>query len=736
MSEHDGESNLPTRSYEHCSLAPDASTPAGIRFSVLDAWPSPARTCLAVMLRRKRTLITAVAVVVVATCLLTALSARVYEATATILVSEPAGKVPGGRGGQDQLQLMMTAWSAPDIETHATLLEGRSTAAATSAWLEEHGGPRLSAPEVEHSIRASVVPRTRLIRVSARTSSSENARRLANAAVRAYAETNRSRAQGSAESASEYLGEQLVIAKGNVKSAEEALRDFRESTGTVAPDASAGELLARAASLTADIDKTRADRVQAAQRLREIRGQLAEQNKSIAASHVRDNGVIKQLRAKLVELEGKRLLLESQYTGSFSAPVDQIDEQIRITTAQLNAEIQRVVRGKGGDLAMQQELVGQLIQGEAETAALRAREQQLEREVAATEEELKKIPARQIALARLQRQVDIAQGIHSDLLRRAQELEVGRVMAFGNTEIVELADAPLLPIKPNVPVNLSIGMLLGLAVGIGLVLLQEQFDDRVTDEAEVALFTEAPILGTVPSFEGTGPTAALPSLTLREGAADAYSSLRVNLGFVTPGAGGKIVLVTSAAPQEGKTTTAVNLAMVAAESGRRVVLLDSDLRNPSMHRVLGIGGGKGLSDLLAGQAGLPDVARRFDGVSLSLIGAGTIPPNPTDLLDSQEMRSLVELLRKEADIVILDSPPLLLAADSLVLAGLSDVVLMVCEPGTSHGRALHRARLLLNQIGRRISGVVLNKTAPGSSYYYPYEYHYERRVQPRRENCV
>jgi len=184
------------------------------------------------------------------------------------------------------------------------------------------------------------------------------------------------------------------------------------------------------------------------------------------------------------------------------------------------------------------------------------------------------------------------------------------------------------------------------------------------------------------------------------------------------------VLVTSAGPQEGKTTTALNLAIVAAESGRRVVLVDSDLRNPSIHSILGANGPKGLSDLLAGQAGLPDVVQKFEGIGLSLIRAGTIPPNPADLLDSQEMQNLVELLRREADMVILDSPPLLLAAESLVLASLSDIVLLVCESGASHGRAIQQARLMLNQIGRSISGVVLNKAAHRANYRYAYDYRY------------
>ena len=717
MAEHDGATRLPVPRAEFGALV--RPTPTG--FAALNAAISPVTSYLDLARRRKWTLLVAAAVVFGATCVVTLASPRIYEATATLLVSEPAaGSAPGAENA-DQLQVMMGAIAAPDIETHATLIQGKSTAAATAAWLQEHGGPKLSASQVGGAIQADIVPKTRLVRLRARARSSEAARQIANATASAYVELNRHRAQGSSESASQYLTEQLGIAKGNLDRSEEALRAFKESTGAIAPDASAGDLLARAASLRGDIDKTNADLAQTRERLGEVRKQLGRQDKSIQAARLRDNAVVQQLRAKLVDLEGQRLLLQSQYTDAFSAPVKQVEEQIRITRDQLHAEILTIV-GSGGDLAMQQTLVGQLIQGEAELAALGARERQLQAELTGTQGELDKMPARQITLTRLQRQVEVAQGIYSDLLKRAQEMQVGRVMALGNTDVVELADTPRLPIKPNVPANLALGLLLGLVVGAGLVLLQEQVDDTVNDEADVIRCADAPVLAAVPAFEWHGTSAALPALTLNGKVTDAYSGLRVNLGFLTPGGRGQAVLVTSSEPGEGKTTTALNLAIVAAQSGRRVVLVDADLRHSSLRQLMGLTNVRGLSDVLAGQATVAQVARAFEGSGLSLIACGARAPNPADLLDSREMRELVEQLRREADLIILDSPPLLAAPDSLVMADLCDAVVMVCVPGATHGRALQRARGLLNQIGRRVSGVVLNKVRPAGNYGYYYDY--------------
>ncbi len=241
MIEHDAATQLPVPRAEFGALV--RPTPAGL--AALSAAASPITSYLDLALRRKWTLLIAAAAVFGATCVVTLVSPRIYEATATLLVSEPAAGSALGAENADQLQLMMGAIAAPDIETHATLIQGKSTAAATAVWLKEHGGPKLSASQVGGAIQADIVPKTRLVRLRARARSSEAARQIANAAVSAYVELNRHRAQGSSESASRYLTEQLEIAKGNLGRSEEALRAFRESTGAIAPDASAGDLLAR-----------------------------------------------------------------------------------------------------------------------------------------------------------------------------------------------------------------------------------------------------------------------------------------------------------------------------------------------------------------------------------------------------------------------------------------------------------------------------------------------------------
>lgn len=699
---------------------------AGPTIATLETFEQPTpglRDYLNLLRRRRRAILLSLGAIFGLSILVTLLTPRTYEAQATILISE--AQRSGSQSSDNGVPPNMAAMGSPNLDTHVQLLLGDLTAEEAAKWLRENGGPVVSPGVLRKSVTAKAVRDTQLVRINARARTIENAHRIADATATTYVRMNRERARGSSETTGRYLSEQLAIAKHNLARAESELQAFRESTGTIASDAAADELLNRAASLRSDVDATGADLAQLRARVDRIRDQLGKQNMSIKSGQVRDNAVIQQLRAKLAELQGQRLAAQARYTPEYPGPINQIDEQIRLVQEQLDEEIRRIVGGGTGDLELQQSLTAQLIQAEAEAAALRARHQKLQEDLARASRELGKIPSRQVTLSGLQRQVDVAQNVYSDLLQRSQQIEVGRVMALGNADIVEPATVPRLPVKPNVPLNLVLGILLGLGVGVGVALVQDQLDDTVRDQSEAARLADAPVLGAIPVFGHEATPAALTSGGPQAVAVEAYRALRYCLDFVTQGERGRLILVTSPGQFEGKSTTVLNLARAVSLTGRRVILVDTDLRRSGLGRMLGAKPEPGVTDVLLGEATLQDVLQRCREPGLRFLGSGKQVPNPTELLDSAAMRDLVAELRREADLIIFDSPPVLAVADSLVLASLSDAVLMVCVAGQSHRYDLQLARALLSRVGETVSGVVLNKLGERAGYGYgdrPYYY--------------
>jgi len=722
MSQMNDDSRLPARVGRDGALSAHQPTRG---LGVIEEWESPAtglQDYVSMVLRRRWELIVPVAGIVALSILVTALTPRTYEASATLLVSETRNE--HSQEPSSGAASTLTSMGSPNLDTHVQLLEGDSTAEATARWLRQHGGPDLSPEAVKTRTRAKAVRDTQLIRVITVAGTAEEAQAAANAAAEAYVTENRRRARGSSESTGRYLGEQLALAKQNLTRAEHAVRAFKEATGTVTTDASAADLLSRAASLRGEADKTGADLAQARQRLAKINAQLKEQNAVIQAGQVRDDAVIQQLRGKLAELQGRRLAAQAKYTAAYAGPLRQIDEQIESVKEQLSAEIKQVVRGTGGDLTIQQTLTSRMIEAQAEVASIDGRHVQVQSELRQAKTQLGRIPGRQLTLAGLQRQLDVAEAIYADLLKRSQEVEVGRVMALGNAEIAEAAARPRLPVRPNVLLNLVLGLLLGLAAGIGVAVIRDQLDDTVRDQGEAARLAHAPVLGTIPAFARPEARAMPLNGAVHGTALEAYRALRYCLDFATPGERGHVVLVTSAGPAEGKTTTVLNLAMAVALTGRKVVLVDTDLRRSGLRRMLEVHETKGITDLLMGEAELPEVLQRHEETGLLFITSGKQVLNPAELLDSRAMRDLMARLRAETDLIVLDSPPVLSVADTLVLSGLADVVLMVAVAGESHRHDLQLARQLLSHVGESITGVVLNKVGHRAGYGYHSRHYY------------
>jgi succinoglycan biosynthesis transport protein ExoP len=298
----------------------------------------------------------------------------------------------------------------------------------------------------------------------------------------------------------------------------------------------------------------------------------------------------------------------------------------------------------------------------------------------------------------------------------------------GDVSIVEAATKPSSPFKPNIMMNTILAAAVGLFLAAGIAFLIEYLDDTVKSPEDLEA-NGLPSLGGVARFHRPkDPADNLIAGSASQGHfSEAYRVLRTNVQFSTIDRPGQTLLVTSANPREGKSTTAANLALVTAQAGKKVVLVDSDLRRPSIHRLFGLSNGQGLTNmLLSPQSGINGCAQKTRFENLAVVTSGPLPPNPSELLASRRLDAVLDTLKTQADVIIIDSPPTLAVADASILASKVDGTMLVVDSSKTRAQALRRTREALVKSKTHILGAVLNKVkrrGGGGGYYYYYHYY-------------
>jgi capsular exopolysaccharide synthesis family protein len=302
--------------------------------------------------------------------------------------------------------------------------------------------------------------------------------------------------------------------------------------------------------------------------------------------------------------------------------------------------------------------------------------------------------------------------------------EAERTSRPGTVSVVEDAIAPSYPVAPRPMLNAVLAAFLALGIAGAVVLVVEYLDDTVKGPEQAQEITGLPTLGRIERFEGLrSPREQLQAATKpRSTVAEAYRAARTNLTYALDlGRERKLVLITSPGPGEGKTTTAANLAVVFGLAGHRVCVVDTDLRRPTLHRVYGLENGEGLTTLLlAREPEIDRAVQRSIYTNVSVVTAGPLPPNPSELLGSARMQELLERLKARFDVVLLDSPPALVVTDASVLATLVDGIVLVSRAGKTRSGALRATVEELAQSGRPIAGVFLNRVGGHDAGYYYY----------------
>lgn len=311
----------------------------------------------------------------------------------------------------------------------------------------------------------------------------------------------------------------------------------------------------------------------------------------------------------------------------------------------------------------------------------------------------------------------------SNQLEKTSEGEPVRVQV----DVIEPAQIPVSTVSPRTGMNLALGLLAGITLGVALVLVRSILDTRVRSKADIEALTDFPIVGMIGKDPDSEKRPLVALKDPRNPLVESFRTFRTNLSYLNVEDDSNSFIISSAGPNEGKTTTAMNLAVVLADSGARVVLVDADLRKPSIAKTLGIEGGVGLSDLLAGKASFEDVLQQFGRQYLFVLPAGRIPPNPSELLGSKTMGKVLDMLSEHFDYVIIDTPPVLAVTDAAVLSKKVGGTLMIAAAGKVRKQELSNALEALDTVGGNIVGIVVTMVptkGPDAYSYSSYSYQY------------
>lgn len=324
---------------------------------------------------------------------------------------------------------------------------------------------------------------------------------------------------------------------------------------------------------------------------------------------------------------------------------------------------------------------------------------------------------------------NLANGISESLTNVVQKIEsTGAQSAQVKLTRVQEAEVPSAPGTPNVPINVGLGLFVGLVLGFGAAVLRHTLDNRVRGEKDIEVISPAPILGGI-AFDPKAPKRPLiVQDDPRSPRAEAFRALRTNLQFIDAGGdGARSFVITSAMQSEGKSSTASNLAIALDDAGHKVIVVDADLRRPKIAQYMGLEGAVGLTDLLIGRADMDDAVQQWGRGNLHVLPAGSVPPNPSELLGSAKMHALVERLENEFDYVLFDAPPLLPVTDAAVLSKATGGAILAVAAGRTHRNQLKSAVTALDNVGVRLYGFVLTMLpvqGPHSYGYQTYGYGY------------
>lgn len=712
---------------------------------------------LRVLLKRKwivlSCLLTIFAVVAIASLKMT----PVYDASGSIAINKPDSTL----NFKNSTTFSLDYYDPTEMETEVKILQSDLLALQVIKELQldrrpDFGGapPALPSPDLapdplqadstrtssllggfRGSLKVGLSPNSRIIEIHYRSTDKQMAANVVNTLMQTYVENNFKSRFESTMQASDWLSKQLVDLQMKVETSQEKLVRYQKEHEILGIDEKQNITTAKLDELNKELTSAESERMDKESFYRLIQSGDPDAIASSAGGLDRGSSGARSASTLLDTLGGKQAELKIQIAdlntqfGPSYPKLSQLNNQIKEIDSQIQVEMKKIaskVRGQYMTALQRENMLHDALEKQKQLANT--------------------LNESAIEYSLLRRDVDSNRQLYEGLLEKLKEAGVSAGLKSNNFRIVDSARVPNSPIEPNVPRNLGFALVLGLTSGIGLAFLLEGLDNTVRTTEQAQIISGLAPLGMIPlgsksAREGRGTkrlalassdeaVELITQVRPQSQMAESYRALRTSLLLSSLGAPPKVIMITSALPQEGKSTTSINCAVVLAQKGVRVLLIDADLRRPSIHKTLGMGPRSGLSNVLTGSTTLQQAITHTSVLpNLDVLPAGTPPPNPAELLASRNMRDVLIELREKYDHIVVDTPPTLSVTDAVVLSPRADAIVLVIRSGYTTKQALRRSRDILMQVNAKVAGVLLNAvdlSSPDYYYYYEYQGKYSR----------
>ncbi len=675
------------------------------------------------ILRRRRKIMAATVILVVALgTVLTFLAKPIYQATATLLVdTSTAGSSSSSSDSMPVLADLLDATKARSQETQIEVV--KSTPIKKGALVRI---PEAQRQAIKTYSVVDIVPvrDTDVIAVNVTSRDPKAAQTYSQAICDEYINSVQQQNQQQVLTATRYVSSQLPGVRQELYEARQKLRRFKESNGTIDITAETQGRVAQLAQAESDLRQAQTEQQENNAQLQQMRNMAAKLSPTqVSESTVVHRPVVEDLKSQLTKLELSRMEAMQEYQPS-SPQVQTLQGQIDDIKKRLTTEATTEIgTSSNAPNPIRMQVMGDAAKAQSQVWAKESRVHALTTTVAQVRAQLQKLPGKEAQLGQLTTDVATLQATYQMLNEKYQNLRVSEEAKVSPARIVSPSDFPEVPISPNKPRNILLSFVLGCLLAAAMASVAERLDDRVHSESDAEIASGLPVLAVIPFIRDKEKQSLIGDIHQNPMLLESYRMLRTSIEFASIDTRIRSLVVTSSQPNEGKSTTSADLAIVMALDGKRVVLVDADLRRPSIHRLMKLENKIGFTNVVMGTATLEAALQPSSVPGLSILTSGSIPPNPPELLNSHAAHNVLRQLLEIADFVIIDTPPALVMADAQIAASGADATLLVISVQEAGRREIARTSHLLSHTGTKVLGCVLNKlTREESSYYGYYNY--------------